>query len=107
MQNLGSLTNLYIAIYVTWSDKTSLNAKNIPIHIMVSISYSVCAIQIFIQLLRIYCIHGEVCAKKLCSEKLEGLKLIQFLMAIRLVLSDVIYIILLKCQHNCLTLCTF
>ena len=36
--------------------------------IMVSISSSVCAIQI-LSLLRSFCMHDEVCTKVLCSEK--------------------------------------
>ena len=49
-----------------------------------------CAIQIllsFIEFLRSFCIHGEACAKILCSEK-ELERLNKTFMVIRLVLSD-------------------
>ena len=59
-------------VYVTRSDKTSLIARKYThpyngIYLLFCESYlhSVS----FIGLLRIYCIHGEVCAKILCSGK--------------------------------------
>ena len=58
---------------------------------MVSISYSVCYSNSvsFFGLLRIYCIHDEVCAKISCSGKvLLILKDSKIFMAIRLVLSN-------------------
>ena len=82
-------------IYVTQSDKTSLIARKYThvynyIYLLFYVCYSNSVS--FIELLRSFCIHGEACAKILCSEKellnLKDSKLTQTFMAIRLVLSD-------------------
>ena len=57
---------------VTQSDKTSLIARKYTrvyngIYLLFCVCYSNSVS--FIELLRIFCIHGEVCAKILCSEK--------------------------------------
>ena len=87
--------NAIIVLYVTRSDKTSLIARKYThpyndIYLLFCVCYSNSVS--FIRLLRIYCIHGEVCAKILCSGKelliLKDSKLIQNFKAIRLVLSD-------------------
>ena len=58
--------------FVTQSDKTSLIARKYTrvyngIYLLFCVCYSNSVS--FIELLRIICIHGEVCAKILCSEK--------------------------------------
>ena len=58
--------------YVTWSDKTSLiTTKYTHPYYGIYLLFCVCYLNSvsFIELLRIFCIHGEVCAKILCSEK--------------------------------------
>ena len=62
----------YIRIYVTRSDKTSLIARKHThpyngIYLLFCVCYSNSVS--FVELLRIYCIHGEVCAKVLRSGK--------------------------------------
>ena len=57
---------------MTQSDKTSLIARKYTrvyngIYLLLCVCYSTSVS--FIELLRIFCIHGEVCAKILCSEK--------------------------------------
>ena len=81
---------------VTQSDKTSLIARKYTyvynyIYLLFCVCYSNSVS--FIELLRSFCIHGETCAKILCSEKellnLKDSKLTQnFYGNIRLVLSD-------------------
>ena len=58
--------------FVTQSDKTSLIARKYTrvyngIYLLLCVCYSNSVS--FIELLRIFCIHGEVCAKILCLEK--------------------------------------
>ena len=62
---------------MTQSDKTSLiTAKYIHPYYGIYLLFSACYLNSvsFIELLRIFCIHGEVCTKILCSEK-ESLNL--------------------------------
>ena len=63
------LTNL---LFVTQSDKTSLIARKYT-HVYNYIYLLFCVWHSnsvsFIELLRSFCIHGEACAKILCSEK--------------------------------------
>ena len=59
-------------IYVTRSDKTSLIARKYThlyngIYLLSCVYYSNSVT--FVELLRIFCTHGEACAKLLCSEK--------------------------------------
>ena len=63
---------LYRWPYVTQSDKTSLIARKYThvynyIYLLFCVWYSNSVS--FIKLLRSFCIHGEACAKILCSEK--------------------------------------
>ena len=63
---------IFVAIYVTRSDKTSLIARKYThvynyIYLLFCVCYSNSVS--FIELLRSFCIHGEACAKILCSEK--------------------------------------
>ena len=61
-----------ISIYVTQSDKTSLIARKYThVYNYIYLLFCVCYSNFvsFIELLRSFCIHGEVCAKILCSEK--------------------------------------
>ena len=63
--------NHYIT-YVTQSDKTSLNARKYThVYNYIYLLFCVCHSNSvsFIELLRSFCIHGEPCAKILCSEK--------------------------------------
>ena len=58
--------------YVTQSDKTSLITRKYThvyngIYLLFCVCYSNSVS--FIKLIRIFCIHGEVCAELLCSEK--------------------------------------
>ena len=66
------LLKIYNYTYVTQSDKTSLIARKYTreyngIYLLLCVCYSNSVS--FIELLRIFCMHGEVCAKILCSEK--------------------------------------
>ena len=66
------LSNFLLVKYVTQSDKTSLIAQKYTrvyngIYLLFCVCYSNSVS--FIELLRIFCIHGKVCAKILCSEK--------------------------------------
>ena len=74
----------YHLLFVTQSDKTSLIAQKYThvynyIYLLFCVCYSNSVS--FIELLRSFCIHGEACAKILCSEKellsLKGSKLTQ------------------------------
>ena len=60
---------LVLYIFVTWSDKTSLIARkyNHLYKLLFCVCYSNSVS--FIGLLRIYCIHGEICATILCLGK--------------------------------------
>ena len=62
----------FVWIYVTQSDKTSLIARKYT-HVYNGIYLLLCVCYLnsasFIELLRIFCIHGKVCAKIMCSEK--------------------------------------
>ena len=68
---------MYIAsvsdyVYVTRSDKTSLiTAKYTHPYYGIYLLFRVCYLSSvsFIELIWIFCMHGEVCAKILCSEK--------------------------------------
>ena len=80
---------------MTRSDKTSLIARKYThpyngIYLLFRVCYSNSVS--FIELPRIYCLHGKICAKILCSGKelliLKDSKLTQNFKAIRLVLSD-------------------
>ena len=66
------LINAYTFVFVTQSDKTSLIARKYThvynyIYLLFCVCYSNSVS--FIELLRSFCIHGEACAKILCSEK--------------------------------------
>ena len=92
---ISFLIKYHVRINVTQSDKTSLIAQKYThayndIYLLFCRCYSNSVS--LIELLRIFKLHGEVCAKILCSEKellnLKDSNLTQKFMAIRLVLSN-------------------
>ena len=63
---------MHAGVYVTWSDKTSLiTAEYTHPYYGIYLLFCVCYLNSvsFVDLLRSFCIHAEVCAKILCSEK--------------------------------------